>query len=66
MSDAPGFADDELLDEHTALDDVDLDDLPAEADPADVIDQRREVPLDDEREVMGEGDSLVDDGGFEP
>jgi hypothetical protein len=60
-------ADEDRLDERTALEDVELDDLPVEADPADVVDQRREVPLDDDREVAGEGEVVLDDqGGYEP
>jgi hypothetical protein len=41
------------------LDDEQIDDLPIDADPADVVDQRREVTLDDE---LLDGDVIVDDG----
>jgi hypothetical protein len=51
------------------LDDEQIEDLPLDADPADVVDQRREVPLDDDRDLLLEGDPLVDDrgglGGYE-
>ncbi len=52
------------------LDDDQIEDLPIDADPADVVDQRREVPLvDDDRDLLLEGDPLVDDrgglGGYE-
>jgi len=36
-------------------------DLPVDADPADVLDQRREVPLDDEADTLVGADPLVDD-----
>lgn len=66
--DPADMADDHLSDE--VLDDGQIDDLPLDADPADVVDQRREVSLDDERDLLSEGDQLVDDrggpGGDEP
>lgn len=51
------------------LGDDQIEDLPLDADPADVVDQRREVPLDDDRDLLLEGNSVVDDrgglGGYE-
>ena len=36
-------------------------DLPVQADPADALDQRREVPFDDEADLLVGADPLLDD-----
>ena len=55
------MSDEPILEPDTPTAELTGADLPVDADPADALDQRREVPLDDEADSLVGADPLLDD-----